>query len=163
MARIEILGLDALRDSLKQFPDKLQTRAVNTGVRKASAQLRTALRRGAYAAPMARGYKRTNKLRQSLRSAVGKKPGNKGKAWVGLKKIPGGKRALSYYATLEHGRAGYTSKRRGAVKGSPPMRPFFAKTWNAQRARVGRILVDETAKALAYEAGKAYGRSKGRK
>jgi hypothetical protein len=120
------------------------------------------MRRGAYAAPLVKGYKRTNKLRQSLRSAVGKKPANKGKAWVGLRKIPGEKRALSYYATLESGRAGYASKRRGAVKGSPPMRPFFARTWNAQRGAVGRILVEETGRALAYEAGKAYARSKGR-
>jgi hypothetical protein len=163
MARVEIMGLEALRDSLKQFPAKLQTRAVNTGVRKASASLRTAMRRGAYAAPLAKGYKGTNKLRQSLRSAVGKKPENKGRAWVGLKKLPGAKRALSYYSVLESGRKGYTGKRRGAVKGSPPMRPFFAKVWGAQRARIGRMLVDETAKALAYEAGKALGRSKGRK
>ena len=43
------------------------------------------------------------------------------------------------------------------------MRPFFNRTWLANRARVGAILVEETKKALAYEAGKAYGRSKGRR
>lgn len=162
-AKVEIHGLAALREQLKEFPAKLQARAINTGVRKAATQLRTAMRRAAYAAPLAKGYKRTNKLRQSLRSAVGKKGANKGRAWVGLKKIPGQKQALSYYSTLEFGRNAYAGKRRGAVKGSPPMRPFFARTWTAQRGRIGAVLVEETGRALAYEAGKAYGKSKGRR
>ena len=89
MARVHIAGLDALKEALKEFPLALQERAVTKGVRKAAATLRTAMRRGAYAAPLAKGYKRTNKLRNSLRSAVARKPQFKGKAWVGLKKIPG--------------------------------------------------------------------------
>jgi hypothetical protein len=181
MARVHIVGLDALRESLKEFPKALQERAVNKGVRKAAATLRTAMRRGAYAAPLAKGYKRTNKLRNSLRSAVARKPQFRGKAWVGLKRIPGNQRPLSYYKVLEKGRKPYTrrgrtaahiaalskrQRRRGAgsaVAGSFPMRPFFNRTWLANRARVGAILVEETKKALAYEAGKAYGRSKGKR
>jgi hypothetical protein len=164
MAKVEIFGIDALREELKAFPAKFQTTVVNKGVRKASATLRTALRRAAYAAPLAKGYKRTNKLRYSLRAYVGKKAQTKGKAWVGLKRLPGPKtRTLSYYKTLEFGRNAYTSKKRGTVKGSPPLRPFFDRGWNASKINVGRILVDETRKALAYEAGKALGRSKGRR
>ena len=180
MARVHIAGLDALKEALKEFPLALQERAVNKGVRKAAATLRTAMRRGAYAAPLAKGYKRTNKLRNSLRSAVARKPQFRGKAWVGLKKIPGEQRPLSYYKVLEKGRKPYTrrgrtaaaigamSKRQrrkagGAVAGSFPMRPFFARTWLANRARVGAILVEETKKALAYEAGKAYAKSKGKR
>lgn len=163
MAQVTIKGMDALKATLKQFPQALQNRAVATGVRKAAATLRTAMRRGAYAAPLAKGYKRTNKLRNSLRSAVARKPQFKGKAWVGLKKIPGRQRPLSYYVTLEKGRKGYNSKRRGAVRGTFPMRPFFNRTWLANRERVGQILVEETRKALAFEAGKAYGKAKGKR
>lgn len=184
MARVHIAGLDELKRQLKEFPKALQERAVNKGVRKAAATLRTAMRRGAYAAPLVKGYKRTNLLRNSLRSAVARKPQFKGKAWVGLKKIPGRQRPLSYYKTLEVGRKPYqrkginrprmvgkmgrllhrNAKRTGAaVAGSPAMRPFFNRTWLANRARVGAILVEETRKALAYEAGKAYGKSKGKR
>lgn len=151
-AKVTIVGLAELQDQLKKFPEKVQTRAINKGVRKAGATLRTAMRRGAYAAPLAKGYRKTNKLRWSLRSVVGKKPANKGKAWVGLKKIPGQSRALNYYKTLEYGR-----------KGSRPLRPFFERTWSAQRNTVGQIMVRETAAALAYEAGRAYAKSKGRR
>jgi hypothetical protein len=151
MAGMTIIGLEQLRAELRAFPAALQTRAINTGLRKASAQLRTAFRRGAYSAPMAKGYKRTGKLRLALRSAVGKRASKKGKAWVGLKKIAGESGARNYYRTLEFGR-----------KGGPPLRPFFAKVWNAQRATVGAIIVAETRKAIAYEAGKALGRSRAR-
>jgi hypothetical protein len=150
--KVEIIGIEQLREQMKKFPDKVVTRVINKGVRKASATLRTALRRGAYAAPLVVGYRKTNKLRQSLRSIVGKKPANRGKAWVGLKKIPGQGQSLNYYSTLEYGR-----------KGGKPLRPFFFKTWAAQRGPVGRVLVEETGKALAYEAGKAYAKSKGRR
>lgn len=163
MAAVKIKGLEALRESLKEFPAKVQQRATNTGVRKASSKLTTVLRRAAYAAPLAKGYKRTGKLRRSLRAQVGKTPANKGKAWVGLKKAPGEKRVLNYYKTLEFGRSAYTSKGRGAVAGNKPLRPFFMRAWLASRATIGSILVTETEKALIYEAAKAYGRSKGKR
>lgn len=163
MAAVRIAGLEELRRQLAEFPKALQERATAKGVRKASATLRTALRRGAYAAPLAKGYKRTNRLRNSLRSAVARKPGNKGKAWVGLKKIPGTARPLSYYKTLETGRKPYSSKKRGAVRGSFPMRPFFRRTWEANKIMVGNVLVEETRKALAYEAARAFAKSKVRR
>lgn len=161
MARATISGLEALKAELRKFPDAVQARAVQTGVRKAAARLRTAVRRAAYA-KVAKGYKRTNRLRQALRSAVGKKPQFKGKAWVALKQVPGEKRTRHYYKVLEVGRKAYTGRRRGKVKASPPMKPFFAKTVRANSAATMRILITETQKAIAYEAGKAYGRMKGR-
>jgi len=161
MAACRLDGLPELRETLKKFPEALQARAVQTGVRKASAKLRTALRRGAYA-KMAKGYKRTNKLRMSLRSAVGKKPKFKGKAWVGLKKAPGESKVLHYYKTLDRGRKGYTSKRRGKVAGSPPLKPYFEKTWQAVRGTIESIMIEETKRAIAFEAGKAFGRAKGK-
>jgi len=162
MARATISGLEALKAELRKFPDAVQARAVATGVRKAAAKLRTAVRRAAYA-KVAKGYKRKNRLRYALRSAVGKRVQFKGKAWVALKAAPGEKRTRHYYKTLEVGRKAYTSKRRGAVAGSPPMKPFFAKTIRANSAATMRILITETQKAIAYEAGKAFARSKGRR
>lgn len=160
MARATISGLDALKAELRKFPDAVQARAVSTGVRKAAGKLRTALRRAAYA-KVARGYKRKNRLRYALRSAVGKRPEFKGKAWVALKQVPGEKRTRHYYKVLEVGRKAYKRKRgRGNYAGSPPMKPFFAKTIRANSAATMRILLTETAKAIAYEAGKAYARSK---
>lgn len=161
MARVTISGLEELKKELAQFPDKVQARAVQTGVRKASSKLRTALRRAAYA-KVVRGYRRTNRLRQAIRAAVGKRPQFKGKAWVGLKKVPGESRVRYYYKVLEQGRKAYTGRRRGKVKGSPPMKPFWDKTWRANAAAILEIMLTETAKAIAFEAGKAYGRSKGR-
>jgi len=173
MARLEISGLDQLKAELKKFPEAVQMRATQTGVRKASAKLRTALRRGAYA-KIAKGYKRTNRLRQAIRSAVGKRPQYKGKAWVALKQVPGEKRTRHYYKVLEAGRKPYqryalTAGKGGALKrrrvggkyaGSPPMKPFWDKTWRANAGAVIQIMIVETQKAIAYEAGKAYARSR---
>lgn len=171
MAKFSINGLDALRRELRAFPDAVQARAAATGMRKASAKLRTALRRAAYA-KIAKGYKRTNKLRQAIRSAVGKRPQFKGKAWVALKAAPGEKRTRYYYKVLEAGRkpyrryaprkAGSTRRQRigGQYAGSPPMKPFWDRTVRVNAAATLRIIVDETRKAIAVEAGKAYARSK---
>jgi hypothetical protein len=161
MAKVTIHGLEALIAELKKFPEAVQARATQTGVRKASAKLRTAFRQAAYA-KLVKGYRRTNRLRNSIRSAVGKKARYKGKAWVGLKVAPGESKVLSYYKTLEFGRKAYTGKRRGAVAGSPPLKPFWAKTWTTNRAGAQQIMVEETKRALAFEAGKAAGRARGR-
>lgn len=162
-ARVSISGLDQLKRELEAFPAAVQARAVQTGVRKASGKLRTAMRRAAYAKMKTKGYKRTNKLRQALRSAIGKRPQFKGKAWVALKQVPGEPRTRHYYKVLEVGRKAFTGRRRGKVAGSPPMKPFFDQTWRAQRGAVTQIMLDETRRAIAFEAGKAYGRSKGRR
>jgi hypothetical protein len=71
MAKVTIHGLEALIAELKKFPEAVQARATQTGVRKASAKLRTAFRQAAYA-KLVKGYRRTNRLRNSIRSAVGK-------------------------------------------------------------------------------------------
>lgn len=164
MARATISGLDALKDELRKFPDAVQARAVQTGVRKAAGKLRTALRRGAYA-KVAKGYKRKNRLRQAIRSAVGKRPQFKGKAWVALKAVPGEKRTRHYYKVLEVGRKAYTRRggNRGKYAASPPMKPFWQKTVRANSVATMRILITETQKAIAFEAGKAFARSKGRR
>ena len=160
MAKVELLGFRQLQDTLRKFPDEVQERALQTGMRKAAGKLRTAIRRAAYA-KVAKGYKRTNKLRESIRSAVGKNAQNKGKAWVGLKKARGEPKIRFYYKTLEFGRKAYSSKRRGAVKASPPMKPFFVRTVAANQAATMQILITETQKAIATAAGRAYAKSRG--
>jgi len=172
MAKVTVQGLAALVEELKKFPEALQARATQTGVRKAAGKLRTALRRGAYAKMLTRNRKRTNRLRSGIRSAVGKKPAFKGKAWVALKASAGEPRPRYYYKTLEQGRKPYQrkamvgGKRRrvgGKYAGSPPMKPFWSRTVRQTGPMVQSILMDETRKAIAYEAGKAYARSKGRR
>jgi HK97 gp10 family phage protein len=160
MATIQIKGIAELKAEMKKFPEAVQARAAQTGVRKAAGKLRTALRRAAYA-KVAKGYKRTNRLRQAIRSAVGKRQQYKGKAWVGLKAVPGESRTRHYYKTLEFGRNAYTGKRRGKVAGSPPLKPFWDKTVRANSSTTTEIIIAETWKAIVYEAGKAYGRAKG--
>jgi hypothetical protein len=163
MARVSISGLEQLKAELRKFPDAIQARAVQTGVRKAAGKLRTALRRAAYA-KVAKGYKRKNRLRQAIRSAVGKRPQYKGKAWVGLKAVPGERQTRHYYKVLEAGRKAYRRRSNGAqYAASPAMKPFWQKTVRANSSATLRILIDETLKAIAYEAGKAFGRSKGRR
>ena len=161
MAKVEVLGFKELQDELRKFPEAVQAQALQTGMRKAVGKLRTALRRAAYS-KVAKGYKRTNKLRQAIRSAVGKRAENKGKAWVGLKKVPGESRVRFYYKTLEFGRKAY-SRKRGPVKATPPMKPFFVRTVAANQAATMQILIQETQRAIALAAGKAYARSKGRR
>jgi HK97 gp10 family phage protein len=161
MAAVQILGVEQLKRELSKFPEAVQARAVQAGVRKAAGKLRTALRRAAYSQMKVRDRKRTNKLRQAIRSAVGKRGTNKGKAWVGLKKVPGESRIRFYYKTLEFGRKPYSKKGRGKYAGSPPMKPFWRTTVNATSGETMRILIEETQRAIAYEAGKAYGRMKG--
>lgn len=181
MAAVQIAGLESLKDELRKFPEALQARATQTGVRKASAKLRTALRRAAYSKMKVKGYQRTNRLRQAIRSAVGKRPIYKGKAWVALKAVPGEQRTRHYYKTLEAGRKPYRRKylvafrgrwgaifhRRKAVggkyAGSPAMKPFWARTVRANSAATMEILLTETRKAIAFEAGKAFARSKGKR
>ena len=165
MAKVEFAGLAQLKRELEQFPEALQARAAQTGVRKAAGKLRTALRRAAYA-KVVKGYKRTNRLRQAIRSAVGKRPQHKGKAWVALKQVPGEPRTRHYYKVLEAGRKAYQrAAKRGAGKyaGSPPMKPFWDKTVRANSAATMQILIAETQRAIAYEAGKAFARSKARR
>jgi hypothetical protein len=169
-------GVDALKEELADYPKRVQTRAIETGLREAALQLSAAMRREAYTGPAKtkRGF--SGKLGRALRIAVGK-PGRKrteGKAWVGLKKIPGESRARNYYRTLEFGRQPYR-KKRGATakvgrhikqvgvnyKGSPhPLRPFFARAWAANREAVAETLINATRRALELEAKKSYARTK---
>lgn len=163
MATVSIDGLEALRRELRKFPEAVQAQAAAKGMGKAAGKLRTALRRAAYA-KVAPGYKRKNRLRQAIRSAIGKRPQYKGKAWVALKPIPGEKRARDYYKVLEAGRKPYRKRSTGRkVAGSPPMKPFWNQTVRANAAATLRIMLDETRKAIAFAAGKAYGRARGRR
>lgn len=161
-ATCRLIGADLLKAELKLFPERVQTAAIESGVRKGAGILRTAMRRQAYQGPAKTPAGFTRTLRKALRSAVGKKRSkNAGKAWVGLKKIKGESRARNYYRVLEFGRKPYKKKSGAAFRGTPnPMRPFFAKAWEAKRAEVGQAIVTGARQALAKEAGKVWARSR---
>lgn len=161
-ATCRLIGADLLKAELKLFPEKVQTAAIESGVRKGTGILRTAMRRQAYAGPAKTPAGFTRTLRRALRSAVGKKRSkNAGKAWVGLKQIKGESRARNYYRVLEFGRKPYKKKSTGAAyAGSPPMRPFFEKAWNEKREEVAQAIIAGARVALAKEAGKVWGRTR---
>lgn len=129
-----IKGADVLKELLEQFPDAVQKRAVNTGLSKAGGRLRTYLRR---AAPEQSG---------ELKRSLGVKRDRKtGKVKVGLM-------TRFYYKTLD------LSTRRG-----PPLHPYFEAVWDARRAEITQMILDETLKAISLEAGKIYAKTKAKK
>lgn len=160
-ATCRLVGADLLKRELALFPERVQTAAIESGVRKGAGILRTALRRQAYSGPAKTPAGFTRTLRRALTSAVGKRRSkNAGKAWVGLKKIKGEARARNYYRVLEFGRKPYKRKSGAAYAGSPPMRPFFEAAWLAKREEVANAIVAGTRVALAKEAGKVWGRTR---
>jgi len=161
-AGLAVRGLDTFKGELNDFPEKVQDRAIKSGVVKAAASIRTALRRAAYSAPpkTKRGFTRT--LWQALRSSVGRAGGPKaGKGWVGLKKIKGEGKARNYYRTLEFGRNAYTKKTGAHYRATrKPLRPFFARAAEGAASNAAQILIDQTRIALAREAGRVAGRTR---
>lgn len=130
----KINGADALRELLEQFPESVQRRAVNTGLGKAGARLRTHLRR---AAPAKSGR---------LKKSIGVKRDRKsGKVKVGLM-------TRFYYKTLD------LQSRRG-----PPLRPYFEGVWASRREEITQMILNETLKAVSIEAGKIYVKTKAAK
>ena len=136
MAEFKMVGVEALMRDLNKFPDNVSRNVQKKGLRKAAARMRTYLRR---AAPRVSG-----ELRNSI--AIGKPSrSNPGRLRVGLMRN-------FYYKTLEFGR-----------EGGAPMHPFFESAAERHAGDVSNVLVEETQKALAYEAGKIYARSQQRK
>ena len=166
-----------LVESLKQFPEAVQERAIKDGVSKGARDLAVAMRRAAYAAPAKTPAGFTGTLRRAIRAVVGRHGDALGKAWIGLKKIRGESRLRFYYKTLEYGRkpgkrkiAGSAYARRWggrkhykyrAVAGTAePLRPFFVAAWRANKDAIADDIVEATAAAVYAEAGKAYAKSK---
>jgi len=160
---IKLVGAKELAAQLKAFPQAVRARAITMGVKAGARILTTHMRRVAYAgggkAKTRRGFTKT--LRKAIRFSAGKpkNPIKGGKAWVGLKTIRGESKARNYYRVLEHGRKPYSRKTGAAYKGSPPMRPFFKRAWEAKRGEVGQAIVNGTKIAIAREAGRAFAKS----
>ena len=171
---VKLVGAAALMKELKAFPDAVQARAINMGVKAGARLLTTHMRRLAYAGPpkhagtSRHGFKPgrfTKTLRKAIRFSAGKPKANRrtaGKAWVGLKKIKGETKARNYYRVLELGRKPYKRIKTGAAYAGTkkPMRPFFQRAWNDKRALVGQAIVNGTKIAIAREAGRALARQK---
>ena len=126
-----IKGADKLKELLEKFPEEVQRRAVNNGLSKAGGRLRTYFRR---AAPQQSG---------TLKKSIGIKRDRKtGKVKIGLM-------TRFYYKTLD-----FTTRR------GPPLHPFFEAVWQSKRQEITQMILNETVKAIAFEAGKAYAKTK---
>jgi hypothetical protein len=164
---VKLIGAKALAAELKKFPDAVQARAINMGVKAGARILTTHMRRVAYSgngkAKTKRGFTKT--LRKAIKFAAGKPKANRrtaGKAWVGLKKIKGETKARNYYRVLEFGRKAYKRIKTGHAYAAhkQPMRPFFKRAWADKRDAVGQAIVNGTKAAIAREAGRALAKSK---
>lgn len=160
---IELLGAEELIRELKRFGPDVTELATETGIKKAGAQVRKDLRR---AAPRSDAP-----TRGLLKSSIGMKYSKRGRtAWIGLRASrrdakKGNKRGTAarlYYKVLEFGRKPYkrTYKRGGggSVKGNPPMRPFFQKTFGRNVTKYANLVVQETEKAVYASAVKVRAR-----
>jgi hypothetical protein len=128
--KVNIQGADMLKQLLKTVPENVERRAINTGLSKAGARLRTYFRR---AAP-----KKSGKLFKALGVKRDRKTGH---VSVGLM-------SRFYYKTLD-----FTTKR------GPPLNPYFEKVWEQRKEEITQMVLNETLKALFVEAGKAYQKS----
>lgn len=161
MAKCHVKGLVELQATLREANKKAAARAGDQGLRAGASFLAGQMRAAAYAKPMRPGYQSTGKLRGSLRFSVGIKGRAKLKAWVKLGLAPGESRILFYYKTLERGRMAYQRRfakvkgaRRFLVRGHlSPLRPFFWRTWNANKGKVAEIIAQVTLQALGQEVG----------
>ena len=130
---VEIKGFAALKSDLGKFPEKVAVTAQKKGLRKAAGRMRTYLRR---AAPRDSGN-----LRKSIGIIRPRRGAPQNKLRVGLT-------TRFYYKTLE------VRSARGA-----PLHPFFERAAERHSGDVMQIIVDETRKALYFEAGKLYAKS----
>jgi hypothetical protein len=131
---VTIKGADELISFLKQAPEQLAVKSGRVGATRASARLRTLIRR---AAP-----RKTGKLRAEIKSKTSRRAAV---AWVGLK-------GRFYYKTLEFGRKAH--KRKGhPVAASPDMArfAFFKKAVDAHRATIFQMMIEQTRAALIKE------------
>lgn len=135
-------GEAELREWLRSLPEEVATKAAQDGLKKASARLRTLIRR---AAPRKEGT-----LRKAIQSRNGKRTT---KSWVGVKNIPGESQARNYYATLEKGRKAHKRKGR-PVSASPQMArfAFFKRAWEANKGTIAQVQIDATRTAIAKRA-----------
>ena len=152
----KLKGAKDRADTLEKFPDKVAQRAGRTGIRRGAVKLRTKARR---AAP-----KLTGLLRKSLTIWMPSQRFTATRGIVAQVKIrrakKGDKNPPNYYNTLESGRAPHT--RLGSPRaGSPQMKrfAFWDRAIEEAAPEATQIVIDETKKAIAREAGKAFAKS----
>lgn len=143
---IELIGADALIKELKKFGPEVTKEAGKTGLKKTAGLMRKDFRREA-----PRG--KTG----MLRSSIGAKYSRSGRvAWIGYrpskKDAKRGKKRGSgahyYYKVLEFGRKPYKKRNGYSYAGTPPMNPFFFKTFGRNATKYANLLVEETEKAV---------------
>jgi hypothetical protein len=143
-------GAAELRAALTALPQITEEKVVGVGLSRAAARLRTYMKRAA--------SKVSGMLRKSIGSRrVGKRKGNP-KYVVGLTKN-------FYYKVLDAGRKAYTKADGTQVAGTPNFKSNgtqIEQTWNAKKEEIANLVVEESTKAFAREAGKLYAKSGGR-
>lgn len=130
MAEMKLEGAQELMRELAKFGPRVEQNASAKGLRKAGQYLNKEFKR---AVP-----KRTGLLRKSLGYKYSRRSR---RVYVGLRKN-------FYYKTLEFGR-----------EGGAPLNPFFERVYDQHKAAAAQLIVNETRKAVYYEAGRVYARS----
>lgn len=147
---IKLQGVDFLQKQMKAYGPDVSKRAGDTGVREGAKLMARSLRN---AAP-----RRSGRLRKQIGFKYYKKTGW---AKVGLRRGKAETNLLAYYKTLEFGRRPYAKRSNGAsYEGSPPLHPFFAKTYARLAPSVSQHVIDKATEAVFYEAQKVYQRSR---
>ena len=127
---MKLKGAAELLRDLKTFGPRVADQASAKGLRKAGQYLSREFK---MAAPRQTG---------NLRKSIGYKYSRRSRrVYVRL-------RRNFFYKTLEFGR-----------NGGPPLNPFFERVWKQHSEQAAQLVVDETRKAVYYEAGRMYARS----
>lgn len=124
-------GVEQLMRELEGYPDRIKRKAADQGVKKATQFMNRKFRA---AAP-----KESGRLRKSINWRFSKRYGV---GWAGLTEY-------FFYKRLE-----WKYPSGGAF------RPFFEKTWDANKEKAAQMMVDEMRKALYYETGKLAAKTK---
>jgi len=138
---MKLNGADFLSKKMKDFGPTVAKAAARTGVRKAGLELRKQLWR---AAP-----RRGNPSK--LKKSIGLKSYGRWRnpsVFVGLRKAKGETKGLWYYRTLE------VDHKRGKA-----YNPFFQKTYDRHKRRLGQMIIRGTTKQIYTEATKVYAAS----
>ena len=128
-AAFDLKGAEELQRLLRSMPNNVQKRATLRGLRRAAAKLRTLIRRDA---PRETGL---------LRRSIGIKKLRNGAFDVGLMQN-------YYYKVLDL----------VSAKGRP-LKPWFEQSVNRHSRHASKLIMEETEKAIYYEAGKIHART----
>ena len=131
-------GVPELEAVFKELPFSVSNRIRKTAISKGASKMRTLVRRDA------------PRISGNLRRAIGVKRSRRHpNAWVGLNAKGRGTKVPYYYKTLDM-----------KTKRGRPLHPWFYESVKRHTPTVSRLILEESKKALVYEAGKAFARQR---